>query len=76
MPEHLRGRVNAAYRLLSWGALSMGALGAGLTVTAWSTWPAALLGTVLMALSTIPVILSPVRTMRDLAADANTSRAA
>lgn len=64
--EEVRGRVNAAYRLLSWGALSIGALVGGVAVTALDTHPTALIGTALMALSTIPVVLSPVREMRDL----------
>lgn len=66
VPEHLRGRVNAAYRLLSWGALSVGALLAGLSIQALSTWPTAVIGTALMAISTLPVALSPVRRMREL----------
>lgn len=65
--EHLRGRVNAAYRLISWGALSVGALAAGLAVAAAGTRATALTGAALMALATVPVALSPVRAMRDLA---------
>ncbi|MFQ6486079.1 MFS transporter [Brachybacterium epidermidis] len=67
VPEPLRGRVNAAYRMLSWGALAIGALLAGSLVTTWSWWPAAIVGATLMAASTLPVALSPVRGMRDLA---------
>lgn len=66
VPERLRGRVNSAYRLLSWGALSVGALIAGGLVTAWGPWVAATVGTALMAVSTAPVGLSPVRRMRGL----------
>ncbi|WP_187344363.1 MFS transporter [Serinicoccus sp. CUA-874] len=66
VPARLRGRVNSAYRLLSWGALSVGALVAGVLVTVWGAWPTALAGTVLMAVATLPVALSPVRGMRDL----------
>lgn len=64
--EHLRGRVNAAYRMLSWGALALGALLAGWLVTAWAWWPAAIAGTTLMAVSTLPVAVSPVRRMQGL----------
>ena len=64
VPEHLRSRVNAAYRLLSWGALAFGALGAGLLITAVGAHPAAIVGAAVMASATIPVALSPVRAMR------------
>lgn len=36
--DYLRGRINAAYRLLSWGALSVGALLAGVAVALLGTW--------------------------------------
>lgn len=66
--EHLRGRLNAAYRLLSWGALSVGALVAGVVITAFDPSGAGLAGAVVMALATAPVAFSPVRTMRTLGA--------
>ncbi|WP_151526742.1 MFS transporter [Serinicoccus kebangsaanensis] len=66
VPERLRGRVNSAYRLLSWGALSVGAMLAGVLVTLWGPWATAVVGTALMTLATLPVALSPVRHMRDL----------
>lgn len=62
----LRGRVNAGYRLLSWGALAVGALLGGALTTALGPWPAATIGTTLMALATIPVACSPVRRVRAL----------
>ena len=64
VPEHLRSRVNAAYRLLSWGALAFGALGAGQLIAAVGAHPAAVVGAAVMASATIPVALSPVRGMR------------
>ena len=33
IPDHLLGRVNAVYRFFGWGAMSLGAIGAGATVT-------------------------------------------
>ncbi|ARJ06570.1 hypothetical protein GCM10010988_18380 [Cnuibacter physcomitrellae] len=63
VPE-LRGRANAAYRLVSWGALSIGALAGGGLVVLVGEWVAALVGTALMAMATLPVALSPVRRMR------------
>ena len=59
-PE-LRGRVNAGYRLVSWGALSAGALIGGVLVTALGPWLAALAGALAMAVATVPVVVSPVR---------------
>lgn len=64
VPEALRGRVNAAYRFLSWGALAVGALGAGLLVDTAGAYRGAVVGAVVMACATIPVALSPVRRMR------------
>lgn len=62
-PE-LRGRANAAYRLVSWGALSIGAVAGGGLIVLVGEWVAALVGTVLMAVATLPVLLSPVRRVR------------
>ncbi|SMH42893.1 hypothetical protein SAMN06295885_2089 [Rathayibacter oskolensis] len=57
----LRGRVNAAYRFISWGAIAGGAL-----ATLLGPWQAALIGAALMAAATLPVALSPVRSMTTL----------
>ncbi|MBC7591741.1 MAG: MFS transporter [Salinibacterium sp.] len=64
--SELRGRVNAGYRLISWGLLSLGAVAGGAIATALGPWIAALIGAVLMATATVPVLLSPVRTMTTL----------
>jgi MFS family permease len=64
-PE-VRGRVNAGYRLVSWGALSVGALVGGLLATVCGPWLAAVIGAALMALASAPVVASPVRRMRAL----------
>ncbi|MBO0901785.1 MFS transporter [Cellulomonas sp. zg-ZUI22] len=62
-PE-LRGRVNATYRLASWGSLSLGALVGGVLVTSLGPWLAAVIGALPMALASLPVVTSPVRRMR------------
>ena len=64
-PE-LRGRVNATYRLVSWGSLSIGALVGGVLVTSFGPWPAAVIGAIPMALASLPVVASPVRRMRQI----------
>ncbi|MFW6692850.1 MFS transporter [Streptomyces sp. MAR4 CNX-425] len=64
VPGELRGRVNAGYRLLSWGALSIGALAGGLLTTAAGPLRAAALGALVMAAATLPVLWSPVRRVR------------
>jgi MFS family permease len=65
VPE-LRGRVNAGYRLASWGALSIGAILGGLLIGILGTMLAATAGAVLMALATLPVALSVVRRVRSI----------
>ncbi len=65
--DAVRGRVNAGYRQLSWGALAVGALCAGALVTLVGVWQAAALGGGLMMLATAPVVASSVPSMRDLA---------
>ncbi len=64
IPAHQRARVNAAYRFLSWGALAIGAFGAGMAINLLGSYQAAVVGAVTMALATVPVALSPVRHMR------------
>ena len=69
-PE-LRGRVNAGYRLASWGFLSLGAIVGGILVTAVGAWAGTVVGAALMALATVPVAVSAVRrvvAIEDLAA--------
>lgn len=59
----LRARVNAGYRLVSWGALSAGAIVGGVLATAFGPWWAAVAGAAVMATASIPVAVSPVRRM-------------
>ena len=64
LSDELRGRVNAGYRLVSWGALSIGAILGGTLITFIGPVGAAVSGAALMALATVPVALSPVRGIR------------
>lgn len=61
VPPEIRGRVNAGYRLASWGFLSLGALAGGLLISVAGSWPAAIIGAVIMVTASIPVAASPVR---------------
>jgi MFS family permease len=65
-PPHLLGRMNATMRFLVWGTMPLGALigGAlGATIGVRNTLLVAAVGG---GLSFLPVLLSPLRTMRDL----------
>jgi MFS family permease len=64
-PDALRGRVNSAYRLLSWGALAIGAILAGVIVTALNPYLATIIGSVGVAISTLWIVFSPVPRMTD-----------
>ena len=64
LPDEIRGRVNAGYRLVSWGALSFGAILGGALITFIGPVGSAVSGAALMALATVPVALSPVRGIR------------
>jgi Na+/melibiose symporter-like transporter len=69
-PAHLLGRLNAAVKFLMWGTISLGSvLGgvlAGLVGLRATLWTAA----VIVGLSTLWLLLSPLRHMRDLPAAA------
>ena len=64
LTAELRGRVNAGYRLVSWGALSIGAILGGTLITLIGPVGSAVSGAALMALAKVPVALSPVRGIR------------
>jgi predicted MFS family arabinose efflux permease len=64
-PDELRGRVNSVYRLLSWGALAIGAILAGVVVTTLDPYLATVVGSVGLAASTLWIVFSPVPGMAD-----------
>ena len=69
--QDLRGRVNAAYRLISWGAIPLGAAAGGVVATQASAQVAMIAGSIGMCLGTLWVALSAVprlRTIEDAAA--------
>lgn len=65
-PEQ-RGRVNAAYRLISWGAVPIGALLGGLLATHAGNWWAMVAGAAGLATATLWVAISPIPTLRTAA---------
>ncbi len=64
-PDELRGRVNSVYRLLSWGALAVGAVVAGVVVTALDPYLATVVGSIGVAAATLWIVFSPVPRMTD-----------
>ncbi len=66
LPEQLRGRVNAAYRLISWGAIPVGATLGGVVAGAWDARTAMITGAAGMSLATLWVAFSPVRRLRSI----------
>ncbi|MEU4327337.1 MFS transporter [Nonomuraea dietziae] len=65
-PDHLLGRMNATMRFVVWGVLPLGALAGGLLGQHLGIVPAMWIACALVPLSVIPLLLSPLRTMRDL----------
>jgi MFS family permease len=65
-PE-LRGRVNSAYRLISWGVLPLGAIAGGVVATQAGAWTAMVAGAIGMSTATLWVLFSPVPRLRTVA---------
>ncbi|SCG76428.1 MFS transporter [Micromonospora humi] len=59
-PERLRGRVNAAYRLISWGCVPVGAALGGVVATQAGPFAAMSIGAVGVSLATLWVVFSRV----------------
>ena len=65
-PPALLGRMNASVRFIVWGTVPIGGLLGGALGTALGVLPTLWFGVALISLSALPVLLSPMRTMRDL----------
>lgn len=63
VPNELRGRMNAAYRALSFGAIPLGALLAGVLANSIHVYPTIVVAAILVPLSILFVIFSPVPRM-------------
>ncbi|WP_369173405.1 MFS transporter [Streptomyces sp. R28] len=68
-PPDLLPRVMATVRFISWGAIPFGALAAGITATAVGPRGALWLTCLVIAIAPVVLLLSPIRRMRDLAAE-------
>ncbi len=66
-PPALLGRLNASVRWIAWGALPLGALAGGALATTFGLRPALWACVVVMSLSPLWVVCSPLRRMRDVA---------
>ncbi|MBB5788047.1 MFS transporter [Jiangella mangrovi] len=75
LPEELRGRVNAAYRLISWGAIPVGATLGGVLAAVTDARTAMVAGASGMVLATLWVAFSPVRRLASIDEAARLSRA-
>jgi MFS family permease len=65
-PPRLLGRMNATIRFLVWGTMPLGGLLGGVLGSTIGLRPTMWIGAAGIALSVLPVFLSPLRTMREL----------
>lgn len=64
-PERLQGRMNASMRFFVWGTIPLGSLVGGALASTLSVRTAILVGACLGFISLLPVLLSPLRTLRE-----------
>jgi MFS family permease len=64
-PERLQGRMNASMRFLVWGTIPLGSLVGGALASAFGVRTAIFIGAGLGFVSILPVLFSPLRTLRD-----------
>ena len=65
-PERLQGRMNSVMRFIVWGVMPLGALLGGSLATWFGPRTAIWVGAIGMSLAVLPVLLSPVRTLRKM----------
>ena len=65
-PERLQGRMNASMRWIVWGTIPLGTLAGGAIASATTLRTAIWVGAVGSAFTFLPVLLSPVRELREL----------
>ena len=65
-PERLQGRMNSVMRFIVWGVMPLGSLLGGALASWVSLRFAIWVGAIGMSLAVLPVLLSPVRTLREM----------
>ena len=65
-PERLQGRMNSVMRFIVWGVIPLGSLLGGALASWLSLRSAIWFGAIGMSLAVLPVLLSPVRTLRQM----------
>jgi len=65
-PERMQGRMNATMRFIVWGTLPIGSLIGGVLATTLGLHETLWVGTILGLFAFLPVLLSPVRGLRDM----------
>ena len=65
-PERLQGRMNSVMRFIVWGVIPLGTLAGGGIASAMDLRAAIWVGAIGMSLAFLPVLLSPVRTLREM----------
>ena len=65
-PERLQGRMNSVMRFVVWGVIPLGSLVGGALATWFGLRSAIWAGAIGMSLAALPVLLSPVRTLREM----------
>jgi predicted MFS family arabinose efflux permease len=69
-PDRMLGRMNATMRLIVWGTIPVGALIGGILGTTIGLQPALWVAAIGSALAFLPVLFSPVRSLREIPAQA------
>jgi MFS family permease len=65
-PRRIQGRMNSVMRFIVWGVMPLGALLGGAIASWFSLRTAIWVGAIGMSLAVLPVLLSPVRTLREM----------
>jgi MFS family permease len=65
-PERLQGRMNSVMRFMVWGVMPLGMLLGGAIASAFGLHAAIWVGAIGMSFAFLPVLLSPVRTLREM----------
>ena len=65
-PERLQGRMNSVMRFIVWGVMPLGALLGGALATWFGVRFTIWVGAIGLSLAFLPVLLSPVRTLREM----------